>query len=151
MQRISSRNTFFLKRIAPIIAFVGLLLFLALPFIGGRPPLAWAFVSAGILAFVGVVGWFILKKMIFNLADEVFDDGDTLLVRNQGREERIQLSEIAAVRCNKFFPPDKVTLILKESGGFGKEIAFLQPAFVPLVNAPVIQSLINRIEAKRAG
>src|SRR5262245_17378715 len=104
MQRISSRNTFFVKRVVPFITFGGLLLFLALPYIGGRPPFAWLFVSVGILVFVVAVGWYILKRTVFDLADEVFDQGDTLLVRNGNKEDRIALSDIATVRGSFFIP-----------------------------------------------
>ena len=33
-------------------------------------------------------GFFIMKKLVFDLVDEVWDDGDTLLVKNRGQEER---------------------------------------------------------------
>ncbi|HZO47061.1 MAG TPA: hypothetical protein VFB68_14295 [Xanthobacteraceae bacterium] len=150
MQRVSSRNTFFLKRFAPIIAFGGLLLFLALPFIGGRPPLAWLFISAGLVVFVGAVGWFILKQTVFDLADQVFDDGDTLLVRKDDQDERISLADITAVRHGSFFVPLRVTLSLRKPSRFGSEIAFLPASgALPFVRAPAFRNLMTRIDAKR--
>jgi hypothetical protein len=41
---------------------------------------------------MAILGYQIMKKMAFNLVDEVFDLGDALLVRNGGQEERKLLS-----------------------------------------------------------
>jgi hypothetical protein len=38
---------------------------------------------------MAILGYQIMKRMAFNLVDEVFDLGDALLVRNGGQEERI--------------------------------------------------------------
>ncbi len=37
-------------------------------------------------------GYFFMKNYILNLVDEVWDDGDALVVKNKGREQRIPLS-----------------------------------------------------------
>jgi hypothetical protein len=33
-----------------------------------------------------IVGYFIMKKLVFDLVDEVWDDGGSLLIRNRGHE-----------------------------------------------------------------
>lgn len=152
-RRISSRFTFFLKRIAPTAAFGSALLHPAIvfsAFVEELPPLAWFFVLGGVSVGVCVFGWLTRDVVIFDLADEIIDEGDSLLVRKENREERIHLSNLDSVRCNIFFFPDKVTLILKKPSGFGQEIAFLQRLFIPHFKSPIIQDLIDRIDAKRA-
>ena len=92
-----------------------------------------------------------MKKVISGLVDEVVDEGDALLVRNDHREERISLSDIAKVRYGSLFNPGKVTLTLSKPGAFGTEIAFLPPTrFFPFAGSPAIQGLIKRVEATRA-
>ena len=43
---------------------------------------------------LAIVGYQFMKRMVFNLVDEVFDLGDALLVRSGGQEERIALADI---------------------------------------------------------
>jgi len=45
----------------------------------------------------GVFSYRFTQKMVFCLADEVLDAGDALVVRNDGQEERIPLSDIKNV------------------------------------------------------
>ena len=35
--------------------------------------------------------YFMMKKFVFDLVDEVWDDGDTLLVKNRGQDVRIAI------------------------------------------------------------
>jgi len=77
MRRISSRATFFYKRVSPIIWFGFIALFIVLPLlVGGR---TGHFIVPIVMA---VVGPFFMKKLIFDLVDEVWDAGDALVVRN---------------------------------------------------------------------
>ena len=46
---------------------------------------------------MAVFGYWIMKKLVFNLADEVLDAGNALVVRSGGQEERIALSDIKNV------------------------------------------------------
>jgi hypothetical protein len=128
-KRISSRSTFLFKRVYPVIFFGGTALIFAMPLIGlvtvyDAPPV-WFLIPAGLLALV--LGWLIMRTVIFGLADEVYDEGDALLVRINGREDRILLPNIAAVRYATWLNPGKVTVTLKQPCSFGAEIAFLPP------------------------
>jgi hypothetical protein len=153
-RRISSRSTVVVKRVYPILFVAGVVLIFAMPLIGAltsdqSPPL-WFLIPAGLLVFV--VGWLIMKKLISGLVDEVFDEGDALLVKNNHREERIALSDIAGIRYGSLFNPGKVTVILRKPGIFGAEIGFLPPTrFFPFAGSPVIRDLTKRIDAQRAG
>jgi hypothetical protein len=151
MRRISSGMTFFHKRIFPLIALVFLLVFffvsLRAALVGGRaPPLPFLLFPI----FMLVVGFFFLKKLVFDLADEVWDAGDSLIVRNAGREERIALSEVMNVSYTAFMNPPRVTLTLRGTGSARREISFLPPVrFIPFAKSPIILDLIERIDLAR--
>src|SRR5580704_1902693 len=101
MRRISSKMTFFYKRIFPAVWFGFLtLLFLviAIPlFFGGAqhdpPPYPLLVVPLIMIGF----GYFVMKKLVFDLVDEVWEDGDSLVVKNRGQESHIALSDIKNV------------------------------------------------------
>jgi hypothetical protein len=150
MRRISSRMTFFYKRLFPVFWFGFLALFVTLPFIFGRhqsaPPPPF-FIIPAILA---VFGFFIMKKLVFDLVDEVWEDGDTLLVRNRGQEERIALSDIKNVNYSIYVNPPRVALLLRRHTVFGDEISFGAPIrFIPFATSPIINDLIERVDAAR--
>jgi hypothetical protein len=153
MRRISSGMTFFYKRIFPIIWFGFLILFMAAPLIGGStsgPPMGFLLVPV-IMIFVG---YFVMKKLLFDLVDEVLDAGDALVIRNGRREEQVALSEITNVSYAQFMNPPRVTLSLRNPSMFGDQISFcahvsLMPSFS---TNPIIDELIKRIDAaRRAG
>ena len=153
MRRISSRMTFFYKRVFPVIWFGFLALFIAVPFFSfsnaghsAMPPLEF-FIGPAIMA---IVGYFVLKKLVFDLVDEVWDDGASLLIRNRGDEARVNLSDIKNVSYSPFINPPRVTLSLRTPTVFGDEITFNAPTrFMPFSPSPIIKELINRIDLAR--
>lgn len=74
-------------------------------------------------ALMAVFGYFLMKAF-FYLVDEIWDDGDALLVRNRGMETRIPLNNIINVSNASFTNPPRITLTLREPSVFGKEITF---------------------------
>ena len=42
-------------------------------------------------------GYFVMKKLVFDLVDEVWDDGEALLIKNRGQEEHVALRDIKNV------------------------------------------------------
>jgi hypothetical protein len=151
MRRISSRMTFFHKRVFPLVWFGFVLVFLAVgvygTLVGGQaPPLPFLLMPAIML----VIGYIVMRKLIFDLVDEVWDVGDALIVKNGGREERIGLSEIMNVSYTAFMNPPRVTLTLRGPSEGGREISFCPPVrFVPFAKSPVITDLIERIDSAR--
>src|SRR5882757_1486191 len=151
MPRISSRTTFFYKRVFPVMWFGFLLIFLAVGLYGtvtsrNATPLPFLIVPA----FMVVVGFVMMKKLIFDLVDEVLDAGDALIVRNGNREERIGLSEIMNVNYSPMVNPPRVTLSLRKPSAFGEAVTFCAPVrFVPFSTSPVIDDLIRRVDAAR--
>ena len=151
MPRLSSRMTFFYKRIFPIIFFGFILVFIPFWLFGalssGRSaPLSFLIVPMIVLAF----SYFVMKKLVFDLVDEVLDAGDALIVRNGGQEERVALSDIMNVSYSPLVSPPRVTLSLRRPSTFGSEVTFCAPIrLMPLSPSPIISDLIRRIDAQR--
>jgi hypothetical protein len=150
MQRISSRTTLFYKRVFPVFWFGFLALFFLVPLLArksaGGPPVVVFLVPA----FMMVFGYFLMKKLVFDLADEVLDDGDALIVRFGSEQQRIPLSEIINVSYSYMQNPNRVTLTLRTPCQFGKEVSFSPPArFLPFAKSPIVAGLIDRIDAAR--
>jgi hypothetical protein len=150
MSLISSKMTFFYKRVFPIIWFgVLAVLFLVGLLKGFADPLSnLPFLIVPIV--MAIFGFQFMKRMTFNLVDQVFDLGDALLVRNGGQEERIVLADIKNVNFFPYMSPPQVTLSLRRPSVFGDTIVFCGPArMVPLSRSPTIEKLIDRIDAAR--
>jgi hypothetical protein len=97
-----------------------------------------------------LVGYVIMKKVVFDLVDEVWDDGAALVVRDKGREDRIALSNIMNISYSPLINPPRVTLTLRQPSNFGSEITFSAPVrFLPFAKSPLIEDLIRRVDAAR--
>lgn len=95
-------------------------------------------------------GYFLMKNLIFNLVDAVWDLGTELLVKNNGRETRIALREIINVSYSALTNPQRVTLTLRQPSIFGKEVTFAAPTvWIPFAKSPIIEDLIHRVDAAR--
>jgi len=99
---------------------------------------------------LAIVGYQFMKRMAFNLVDEVLDLGDALLVRSGGQEERIALADIKNVNFFPYMSPPQVTLSLRQPSAFGDTVVFSAPMqMMPLSPNPIIVRLIDRIDAAR--
>ncbi len=145
--------TFFYKRLIPVVWFGFLILFIAIPLVSSRGQIPGQLLFLIVPIVMAVLGYFLLKKMIFNLVDEVWeDDGDTLLIKNGGRDERVALRDIKNVSYTTFVHPPRVTLAIRQPTIFGDEIGFIPPVyFVPFSKSPVINDLIDRVDRARQG
>jgi hypothetical protein len=153
MTRLSSKATFFYKRVFPILFIGFLVVIIAIPLLRGSefgdyPPLPFFIVPIVMI----VIFFFIMKKLVFDLVDEVMDQGDYLLVKNGGREDRIALSDITNVNYQALMSPPRVTLSLRQPCVFGSQVTFCAPVYlIPFVTSPLIDKLIARVdEARRA-
>ncbi len=153
MQRISSRMTFFNKRVFPLIWFGLLIVFVGMALFSGKAGNAGSPLPFLIVPIIMIVfGAFVMKKLGFDLVDEVWDDGDALLIRNGGTEERIALRDIKNVSYSPYMNPPRVTLSLRHSTAFGEQITFGAPMrFVPFTTSPMIDDLIERVDRARQG
>jgi len=98
-----------------------------------------------------VVGYAVIRRLVHDLADEVFDEGDALRVRFGSDEERIALADIINVGYTQFVNPPRITLTLRQPGRFGREVSFSPPQsfFAPFVRNRLASELIERVEAAR--
>jgi hypothetical protein len=152
MRLISSKMTFFNKRVFPAIWFGFLAVFIGLALFSGAARNPASLLPVLIAPAIMIVfGYVIMKKLVFDLADEVWDDGDSLVVKNNGQEQRIALSDIKNVSYSPFVNPPRVTLSLRRPTVFGDEITFSAPVrLVPFSKSPVITDLIERVDLARS-
>jgi len=148
VRRISSRTTFWYKRLFPVFWFGFIAIFIVVMLSAkGGPPLPMILFPLAMAAF----GYFLMRKLVFDLADEVWDGGDELIIRNRGREEHIPLSDIVNVSYSAFTSPARVTLTLREGGVPGREISFSPLArLLPFSKNPIVRELIERIDKSRS-
>jgi len=62
---------------------------------------------------MAIFGYFIMKNMVFDLIDKVYDEGDSLLFKNSGKEVRVSLRDVKNVSYQTMMNPPKVTLSLR--------------------------------------
>jgi len=101
-------------------------------------------------AAMAVAGYLAGKSNSEGLADEVYDCGDSLLVRKGREEERVPLANIANISFNA--QPSRITLMLDPPGRFGDRILFAPPPQVywgPNPESDVAQDLLLRVGQAR--
>lgn len=149
MKKLTSKSTFFNKKVFPAIWFGFLGFFVITPqFAGGEEGPGPMFIIMPI--FMAIFGYFIMKKLVFDLIDEVYDEGDSLLFKNSGKEVRISLRDIKNVSYQTMMNPPKVTLSLRHETDLGNELSFSPPmSFIPFKQSKDIEELINRIDQAR--
>jgi hypothetical protein len=146
MKRISSKSTFFNKKIFPVIWFGFLALFVLFSLLsaGDKPFNPMIIIVPVILA---AFGYFVMKKLVFDLMDEVYDDGESLLFKNSGKEVRVYLKDIKSATYHIRKNPSRVTLSIRYKTPFGDELSFLpRTSLIPFMNNREIEELIERIE-----
>jgi hypothetical protein len=155
MRRLSSGLSFVYKWVFPVMWFAILAAFavIALTAPAQSSP---DYFSRGMFLlvpiFMAVFGYFVFRKLVFDLVDEVFDEGDSLVVKNRGKSDRIALSDIKNVSYSTLINPPRVTLSLRKPSIFGDEVTFCGPfRLVPFSTHPAINAFIERVDAAREG
>jgi hypothetical protein len=154
---ISSKMTVYYKRIFPALWF-GFLAFFVLvavtSFVFSKAQgMVFIFPFLLVPVIMVVFGYFLFRMLIFDLADEVTDEGAHLTVRKGHDVERIPLEDIINVNSTMMVNPPRITLTLRRPCAFGDAVSFMPPARFSIASAfrihPVAEDLIRRIEAKR--
>jgi hypothetical protein len=99
-----------------------------------------------------VLGFRPVKKWTFDLADEVWDDRSALVVKRDGKEQRIVLSDIKSVTYPTLSSPPHVVISLRQPTIFGDQIRFFGPwrmRILPFASPPEIDDLIDRVDKAR--
>jgi hypothetical protein len=155
MQRLSSPSTFFYKRVFPALWFGFLAIFLVMwSGIGFTEHTAGLWPSLLMPVCMAVFGLILFKRIIFDLVDEVWLDGESLVVKNRGESTRIALRDVINVNASTMTNPPRITLMLRtESSRLGKSISFMPAGRRGIFSAfkpnPVATDLIHRIDALR--
>lgn len=144
MRRISSSWTWWHKKAFPIFFFA----FLGLASLAGlhgviqrQAPAPTLLIPVGMAAF----GYILMRRLVFPLMDEVWIQGEELIVRNGDKEDRFQIGNIINVEASEFTSPERITLTLKGPSTFGREIAFLPPIrWWPFGRHLIAQELLRR-------
>jgi hypothetical protein len=150
MRLISSRLTFITKRVFPVVWFGFLALFVvgALASMGTRQDFHVEFLLIPVI--MAAFGYFLMRKLVFDLVDEVWDAGSELVIRNGGTEEHVPLAEIMNISYSTSTNPQRVTLSIRRPTLLGTEITFVPPSrFLPLSKSPIVDELIQRVDAAR--
>jgi hypothetical protein len=152
MRRLSSKMTFFHKRIFPTIWFGFLAIFLIIGLVSvktKRTP--WPLFIMPIA--MAVFGYFLMKKLVFGLVDEVWETEDYLIVKNKDIEEKIFFSDIQHVNCSTMTNPPRITLTLRAPTRLGSEITFSPLArfgfFSNFSIHPIATELIDKVDRAR--
>lgn len=147
MKKISG-STFYFKKLFPSIWFGFLAIFLITSLAGGAAEASIMFLLMPI--FMAAFGFFLFKKLVWDLADEVYDEGEALVFRKDGKEQRVQLKDIINISYAQTNSPERVVLQVRSQGAIGKELAFNPPMrFKPFSKNPIIIELIERVDRAR--
>lgn len=153
MKKISSKGTFYYKRIFPAAWFGFLGIFILMAFTGGAYDRGAGLPLLIVPLAMAVFGYYLMKKLVFDLMDEVFDEGSCyLLVKNGNTEERIDYQNIRNISYTVLTNPNRVTLSLRIPCRFGNEVSFSPPlSWVPFREDKDIIELINKVDKSRDG
>ncbi len=158
MRRLSSSSTFFYKRVFPILWFGFLLIFFAIQL--------WATQHAGVVVqppefvpfllmplLMAGVGFFIFRKLIRDLVDEVWLDGDWLVVKDRDEQRRVALSDVMNVNATTLTNPRRITVMLRTDSRHGRSFSFMPASPRGFLSAfkpdPIALELIERVDALR--
>lgn len=142
--KLISGSTKLEKRIFPALWF-GFLAFAAI-LIATTNGLLPALFPLGMMAF----GYFLFKHMAWDLADEVIDQGDSLLFRKGKLEQSVQLKDIINISYTHMHSPERVVIYSRKNGPIGNELAFKPPAMLnPFSKSPIVEELIRRVDSAR--
>ena len=156
-RRISSRMTAFNKRVFPVMWFGFLGLFLLGGMASGLSRPATMFPFLIVPLFMAVFGYLIMKKLIWDLMDEVWDNGAELIVVNADHVEHVPLTNIMNISYMGFSNPKRATLSLRNPGRWGAKLSFIpQQPFMSLsmftvFDNEIVDDLIRRVDAARRG
>jgi hypothetical protein len=144
MKVISSKLIFYYKTIFPLFWFGILGVVLVSTIVSGvasKEPIALAMPMG-----MAIFGYYIMKKLVFDLVDEVIDGGSFLLIRNKGWEDRIDLSNIMNVSATQYINPSQVVLHLLKPSRFGSQITFMpQFKFGLFPKSEIAEDLMLRV------
>lgn len=150
MKTISSKWTFFMKTIFPIVWFGFLAVFVIV--LIGTNTITLHFMLWVMPLLLAALGFILMKVLIWGGMDEVIDCGDYLIVKYRGQEDKIPLSNIININWTTYQNPPSISLRLKNASKFGQTISFFpitRFGMNRLKTHPIAEELITRVDAAR--
>ncbi|HEX2476529.1 MAG TPA: hypothetical protein VHK01_17380 [Lacipirellulaceae bacterium] len=90
------------------------------------------------------IGYIVMRTLIFDLVDEVYRDGDQIIITNGGEVDQFAVTNILNVDSSLMTNPERITLTLKKPCLFGSEVTFSPPMrFWPFGRHPLARELIE--------
>ncbi|ATE71363.1 hypothetical protein [Lysobacter capsici] len=122
---VNSAKTFELKKAFPAVFYT----LMVAVFIGGifKRPFDPTFVVMPVLAAFGLTA--LMWLLVWDLADEVVDEGDCLRVRKGRIEERVMLRDVVKVSYSGNTNPVRLSLWLHRPNRLGDRIVFIPKGF----------------------
>jgi len=94
---------------------------------------------------MAVFGYFLMRLLVFPLADEVWLDDEDVIVRKSGKVVRFPVHQIINVESSVLVNPARITLTLRERCELGREISFCPPQRLRIFSRhPIAEELIAR-------
>ena len=150
MKLLSSKNTFTYKKLLPLFWFGFLTMVICVGLFADTKGNGDGTIFIVGAIVMGVFGYFFMKKVFWNLIDEVYDLGTDLLFRNKGMEFLVNLRDIKNISYNTWVNPPRVTLSIRYQTEMGDELSFSPPStWIPFLKNKDIVSLIDRIDRAR--
>lgn len=152
-KRISAASSAFYKRMVPVIWYgivlVTVVVFWSVRRLDPRIP-ALIFLVPLFMAFVfHVLGRGLLKDLV----DEVWDNGNELIVVNEGHVEHLPFGNIMNISYSGYTNPKRVTLSLRHGGRWGARFSFIPPRstvrILSLGTNEMVEELIRRVDKAR--
>lgn len=155
MQRLSSTTTWFYKRVFPGLWFGFLALFFAFALWGrwhpgtfqGEPPDVMFLVMPLLMAAFGFV---MFRRLVFDLVDEVWLDGDWLVLTDRDQKRRVALIDVVNVNTSST-NPRRITVMLRSGTPSSFSFTPASPrGFLSVFKPdPIAIELIKRVDARR--
>jgi hypothetical protein len=144
MRQISSKLTWYHKKGFPTLWFTAVTLgfcFSLIDFVRGRDAGGFVLIPLALAA----VYYLALRSYVFPLMDEVWIDGDDLIVRNRGQEERLPIANVTDVKSFHRSRLKSIEIILAPPSRFGTSIRFAPPfRLFSFGTHPIAQELADR-------
>jgi hypothetical protein len=148
MRYLSSSSTFVPKYVFPFLWVAGMAYLAGVAVVEGR------FSDALVPVLLAVVVLVFQRFLVSELADQVVDLGDHLVVKRGLQTERIPLSSIVEVTESVGVNPPAITLRLAKPSKFGRLVSFTpisSARFNPVAEHSLVSELRDRSLAARAG
>lgn len=150
MKKLSSKGTIFYKRVFPAIWFGFIVFFFLISFFAKHKQESDSAVLLVFSVFMAAIGYLVMKNLVWDLMDEAYDEGSSLLFKNHGKSVRVNLTDIKNVSYTVLVNPPRVTISLRQKTEFGDELSFSPPgSLIPFKKNQDIVALIDRIDMAR--